>query len=129
MVDKAERSAPETLWVYAYEFARPPEESQLAGIRALLEGEHMTARRTGRKWTGKLVCERQVTHILVVSDSPDQGREANRRIESRLKLMQMAVSLTVPMAVSDDEAPSPEGGPAAPEPGSSPGGRFPGLFT
>jgi len=118
MVDKAQRSPPDTLWVYAYEFARPPEENQLNAIRTLLEREHMTARRTARKWTGKLVCERRLTHILVVSDSPDQGREVNHRIESRLKLLQAAFSLTVPMALPDDEAPSPDGGAAVSEPGS-----------
>jgi hypothetical protein len=64
-----------------------------------------------------------------VSDSPDQGREVNRRIESRLKLLQAAFSLTMPMALSDDEAPSPEGGAARPEPDGQTGSRFPGSFT
>jgi hypothetical protein len=128
-VDRAPRSSPETLWLYAYEFARPPEENQLTAIRALLEEEHTTARRTARKWTGRLVHERRLTHILVVSDSPDQGREVNRRIESRLKLLQAAFSLTMPMALPDDEAPSPEGGAAGPEPDGQTGSRFPGSFT
>ena len=116
-VKKAQRSLPATLWVYAYEFARPPLENQLTAIRALLEREHTVASRTARKWTGKLVCERRLTHILVVSDSPDQDREVNRRLESRLKLLQTAFSLTVPLALPDDGAPAPEGGAVASEPG------------
>jgi hypothetical protein len=113
LVDKAQRSPPGTLWVYAYEFARLPEENQLNAIRALLDREHTTARRTARKWTGKLVCEQRVTHILVVSDSPDQSREVNHRLESRLKLLQAKFSVTVPMSLPDDEAPSPDGRAAA----------------
>lgn len=117
-MDQAQRSLPATLWVYAYEFARPPAKSQLTAIRALLDREHAVARRTARKWTGKLVCERRLTHILVVSDSPDQSREVNRRLESRLKLLQTAFTLTVPMALPDDTAPSSDDGAAALEPGS-----------
>jgi hypothetical protein len=115
MVKKAERNLPATLWVYAYEFARPPAENQLKAIRALLQREHTVAQRTTRKWTGKLVCEQRLTHILVVSDSPDQDREVNRRLESRLKLLQAVFSLTVPMALPDDGAPSPDGGGTAPQ--------------
>lgn len=123
MVKKAHGSPPATLWVYAYEFARPPEQHQLTAIRALLEREHTAARRAERTWSGRLVYEQRLTHILVVSDSPDQGREVNRRLESRLKLLQAAFSLTVPMALPDDEAPSPDDGAAASEPGSQQDGR------
>jgi hypothetical protein len=103
--------------VYAYEFGRPPAGDQLGAIHAFLEKEHSAARSATRTWTGKLVCEQQLTHILVVTDSPDQNREVNHRLESRLKLLKAAFSLTVPMALADDEVPSPEGGVAAPEPG------------
>lgn len=118
MVKKAQRNLPPPLWVYAYEFGRPPAEEQLSAIRTLLEKEHSAAGRAARTWTGRLVCERRLTHILVVSDSPDQGREVNRRIESRLTLLQAAFSLTVPLALPDDEAPSPDDGAAVSEAGS-----------
>jgi hypothetical protein len=116
MVKKAQRRLPATLWVYAYEFARPPAPHQLTAIRAFLERERTAARRAERTWTGRLVCEQRLTHILVVSDSPDQDREANRRLEGRLSLLQAAFSLTVPLALPDDEAPSPDGGAVASEP-------------
>ena len=38
-----------------------------------------------RVWAGRMVREQRVTHIMVVSDSPDQTLEVNRRLESRLE--------------------------------------------
>lgn len=116
-VEKALRSPPKTLWAYAYEIVPPQAEDQLNAIRTLLEKEHSEAERAARTWTGKLVCEQHVTHILVVSDSPDQRREVNRRLEGRLKQLKAEFSLTVPMALADDEAPSPGGGAAVLKPG------------
>ncbi len=104
-VEKARRGVPKSLWAYAYEIVPPPAEDQLSAIRTLLEKEHSEARRAARTWTGKLVYGPQVTHILVVSDSPDQRRDVNRRIEGRLKQLKAAFALTVPMAVADDKAP------------------------
>jgi hypothetical protein len=90
------------LWAYAYEIVPPPAKDQLTAIRPLLEAEHADAKLAKRTWTAKLVCEQQATHILVVSDSPDQRRDVNRRLESRLTQFKAAFSLTVPMAVGDD---------------------------
>lgn len=104
-MDEERSGAAKALWAYAYEIVPPPADDQLAAIRTLLEHEHSEARRAARTWTGRLVHDPQVTHILVVSDSPDQRRDINRRLEGRLKQMQAAFSLTVPMAVADDKAP------------------------
>ncbi len=104
-MENARRSLPKPLWAYAYEIVPPQAEDQLNAIRTLLEEEHAAARRAARTWTGKLVCGQQVTHILVVSDSPDQRREVNRRLEGRLQQLKAQFSLTVPMALADDEAP------------------------
>ncbi len=104
-MQKARRSLPKALWAYAYEIVPPLGEDQLNAIRTLLEKEHSEAQRAASTWTGKLVCEQQVTHILVVSDSPDQDREVNRRLEGRLRQLKAQFSLTVPMALPDDEAP------------------------
>jgi hypothetical protein len=98
-VKKARRSLPRTLWAYAYDIVPPQAGGQLNAIRTLLETEHSEAQRAARTWTSRLVCERQVTHILVVSDSPDQRREVNRRLEGRLKQVKAGFSLTVPMAL------------------------------
>ncbi len=104
-MEKARRRPLKPLWAYAYEIVPPPAEDQLTAIRTLLEKEHSEARRAARTWTGKLVHGPQVTRILVVSDSADQDRDVNRRLEGQLKQLKAAFSLTVPMAVADDKAP------------------------
>jgi hypothetical protein len=103
--------------MYAYEFGRPPPEDQLGAIRAFLDEEHSAARRADRTWTGKLVCDGQLTHILVVSDTPDQSREVNRQIERQLSRLQAVFSLTAPMVLDDGEDASLEGRANSPVPG------------
>jgi hypothetical protein len=49
-----------------------------------------------------LVVEEQVTHILVVSDSPNQDLEVNRKLEAELKRLDAAFVITTPL-----ELPSP----------------------
>lgn len=114
---KPQRHHPTTRWMYAYEFGRPPPEDQLDTIRAFLDEEHSAARRAERTWTGKMVCDGRLTHILVVSDSPDQGREVNRQLESQLSRLQAVFSLTAPMVLDDGEDASPEGRADGPVPG------------
>jgi hypothetical protein len=97
-----------TLWVYAYEMMPPKFEEQLSAIRTMLAREHADAKGAARRWTGNLVCESVATHILVVTDSPDQDREVNRRIEAWLTEQETGFSLTAPMLIADDETPSPE---------------------
>lgn len=99
------RSLPNRLWAYAYEIVPPQRGVQLSAIRTLLVKEHADAHRAARTWTGKVVCEPKVTHILVVSDSPNQRCEVNRRLERMLRGLNAVFSLTVPMAVDDDDTP------------------------
>lgn len=106
-VQKAGRGLPKTLWAYAYEIVPQQGEAQLKAIRTLLEHEHTQAKVAGRTWTGKLVRGQEVTHILIVSDSPDQHGEINRRLAARLKQSNAAFSVSVPMELVNDEAPSP----------------------
>lgn len=114
---KPQQPHPTTRWMYAYEFGRPPPEDQLDAIRTFLDEEHSAARRAARTWTGKMVCEGQLTHILVVSDTPDQSREVNRQLENQLSRLQAVFSLTAPMVLDDDDDPSPEGRVDSPVPG------------
>lgn len=109
------RSPSSPLWVYAYEFARAPAPNQLGAIRAVLDTEHSAARQDARTWTARLVSEQQLTHILVVSDSPDQTRDVNHRLENRLRLLNTAFTLTVPMPLDGDDESSPEHGVADPD--------------
>ena len=94
---------PKNLWAYAYEIAPPKTADHMKVIEAFLEEEYAQAKQAARTWRGHLVCEQQVTHILVVSDTPDQGGEANRRLERHLKALKAGFSRTVPMPLSDDD--------------------------
>jgi hypothetical protein len=107
-MERARRSSAKTLWAYAYEIVPPQADDQLNAIRTLLEKEHADAGQGARTWTGKLVSEQRVTHLLVVSDSSDQSREVNRRLEGRLTQLRAGFSVTLPMALADEEAPLPE---------------------
>jgi hypothetical protein len=73
--------------------------ARLAVIARLLEEENSTARVETRTWQGRFVTEEQVTHILVVSDSPDQEREINRRLEEEFGKLKAGFSLTPALAV------------------------------
>lgn len=93
-----------TSWAYAYEIAPPQGADRLRPIATLLAHENDVARREGRTWRAKVVLERQVTHILVVSDRPEQDREVNLKLEAGLRDMKVGFSITAPMAVGDDVA-------------------------
>ena len=96
---KARSSLTRLRWAYAYAIVPPQEELELSGIHPLLEQEHTVAERAARTWTGKLVYEQEATYILVVSDSPDQGRPVNRRLERQLRQLNVVFSLTLPMSL------------------------------
>jgi hypothetical protein len=93
--------APKTVWTYAYQIVPPQAEGRLATIKKLLDHEQADARLGKRTWVGRVVLERKVTHILVVSDSPEQNREVNRMLEAELTLLNAGFSITAPMAVAD----------------------------
>lgn len=87
------------LWAYAYQMDPPQTAAGMAPIRALLDEENGEAGRGARKWSARLVVEPQVTHVLIVSDSPALSHEANRKLEAELKASRIGFSVTVPMLV------------------------------
>jgi hypothetical protein len=93
-----------SMWAYAYQIVPPQSETRLAAVKALLDREHTEAKRDARTWEGRFVHEQQITHILVVSDSPDQDGERNQRLESALAELQAAFVRTAPMAVTEPPA-------------------------
>ncbi len=90
-------------WAYGYEITPPLPLDRLSKIESLVEDEHSSAKLGERRWKGRLVVEEQVTHILVVSDSPDQNLEVNRRLEAELRRMEAAFSVPAPLEVRDHE--------------------------
>jgi hypothetical protein len=83
-------------WVYAYELNPPQPEPRLRKIRVLLRRARLAARRGGRLWTGRIVVETNITHILVVTDNPGQVHRVDRAIEAELKHLNMNFALTGP---------------------------------
>ncbi len=92
-------------WAYGYEISPPVTQERLSAIERLLEEEHANARLQTRTWQSRFVVKEQVTHILVVSDSPDQQLEVNHRLEAELTRLEAVFSLTPSMPLDDGEKP------------------------
>ena len=104
MLDEKRTPPPKTIWAYAYQILPPQGAERLRAITTLLDTAHTEAQRGARTWTGRVVLEEQVTHILIVSDSPEQNHEGNRILEAKLQELNAGFSITVPIAVADDAA-------------------------
>jgi hypothetical protein len=104
MPDNKATPPPKTIWAYAYQILPPQGAERLRAITTLLDHAHTEAQRDARTWTGRVVVEEQVTHILIVSDSPEQNHEVNQRLEAKLQELKTGFSITVPIAVADDAA-------------------------
>jgi len=102
---KKRRPASKAIWAYAYQIMPPQPEDRLDAIKTLLDNENSEAQRGARTWSGRVVVEQQATHILVVTDSPDQNNEVNRKLEAALTELNAGFSITTPMAVEDGAVP------------------------
>jgi hypothetical protein len=102
MLKKIPGVPPKPIWAYAYELIPPQPEERFRPVRTMLEREHEEAARGARTWVGSLVAERQLTHILVLSDSPEQDLEINRTLEAKLTELKATFSITAPMRVAED---------------------------
>lgn len=100
LVSKRQRRPAQARWVYAYELNPPQPEPQFRRIRALLRRAQLAAQRGGRLWTGRIVVETNITHILVVADNPGQVHDVDRAIEVELKSLNMNFALTGPARFS-----------------------------
>jgi len=108
MPNKKSIPRPKTIWAYAYQILPPQPAARLHTINTLLDHAHAEAQRNARTWTGRVVVEEQVTHILIVSDSPEQNHEANQKLEAKLQELNAGFAITVPIAVADDTAVTPD---------------------
>lgn len=96
MAAKRQRSRAQARWMYAYELNPPQPEPRFKKIRILLRRARAAARRSGRLWTGRIVLETNITHILVVTDHPGQVNILDRAIEAELKHLNMDFALRGP---------------------------------
>ena len=95
-----------TIWAYAYRLSPPLPPAKLRQLKELLEREHAAARERDGTWEARFVTDERVEHILVLTDSPDLDRDANKHIEEALQELDAGYSLTVPLAVDDGGADS-----------------------
>jgi hypothetical protein len=100
MASDVRDSTPQSVWVYAYKLSPPQAVSRLQTIQPLLAEALSDAKNEARTWAGTVVLEERVTHILVVSDSPEQNHAGNRRLETELQQLGAEFSVTAPMALS-----------------------------
>ena len=87
-------------WAYAYQLNPPQPEPRFAKIKMLLRRARLAAQRAGRLWTGQVVKDAHITHILVVTDAPDEARAVDRAIDAELKRLKMGFAITGPARVS-----------------------------
>ena len=99
MIPKQRPRAPKS-WAYAYQLDPPQPEPRFAKLKILLRRARLAAQRDGRLWTGQVVMEAHITHILVVTDAPDEGRAVDRAIDAELKRLKMGFAITGPARVS-----------------------------
>lgn len=97
MVTRTAAPSPKPIWAYAYQLSPPQPADRLCTIQPLLDDEQVDARRNGHTWAGRMVTEERITHILVVSDSPELDHEGNRKLESELKELKAKFSISAPM--------------------------------
>jgi hypothetical protein len=88
------------LWAYVYQLLPPQLADRLRTIQPLLDDEQVDARRTGRTWAGRVVPEERITHILVVSDSPDHNEGSNQKLESELGELKTEFSVSAPLPLT-----------------------------
>jgi len=87
-------------WAYAYQLNPPQPEPRFAKVKLLLRRARLAAQRDGCLWTGQIVMESHITHILVVTDAPDEVRAVDRAIDAELKRLKMGFAITGPAMVS-----------------------------
>lgn len=122
MGNRSRSPPPPTIWSYGYEISPPLPPARLRTIERLLAIEQSKARRLDRRWASRFIVDDRVTHIMVVSDSPNQQLEINRRLEDELAKLKAGFSITPPLVVVDDDerqAPSDDLPPTDPPVGRS----------
>ena len=92
--------AVKNLWAYAYEIRPPLPSAQLRTIRVLLKDATAAAQDAVRTWSARLVLERRVTHILIVSDDVGLDDAIKGRLDAELGRLDASFSVTAAMAVT-----------------------------
>lgn len=97
-------SSPPNLWAYTYRLVPPLPTERLRAVRALLAHERKSAKARDGIWQGRMVSDDRISHILVLSDSPDLDDDINRRLAAALQALDASFAITIPLAVGDRHA-------------------------
>lgn len=98
------------IWAYSYWFVPPLARYRTGPIEALLYDGHEKARRAAFIWEGRLINGDEITHILVVSDQPDQNLEVNHLLEAELNRLEAPFTVTRAVAIKGKSTPGPSPG-------------------
>jgi hypothetical protein len=71
----------------------------LGQLRELLDSENAHAFEHAHAWAAQLILEQRSTQILVVSDSPEQNRAVNHRLETALHRLDAQYRVTSPIEI------------------------------
>jgi hypothetical protein len=114
------RSHHRALWAYGYQLVPPVARDRMGPLEALLDEGHAKAVLAALTWEGRLINGDDITHILVVSDRPDQDLPVNRLLEAELNRLEAPFAITPAIGTGDDSGPGPR-----PDPGWGSGLRRP----
>lgn len=92
------------MWAYAYQILPPQSRASLRTIRTLMDHEHATARAAMRLWTGRIVCGRGLTQILIVTDNLQLDHGINLRLETELGNLKVEFSISEPVLLPGNAA-------------------------
>ena len=90
------------IWTYGYTLLPPVTRDRMGPMEALLDQGHADARLAALVWEGRLVNGDGITHILVVSDRPDQDLEVNQLLVAELNRLEAPFVITRAMAVGGE---------------------------
>jgi hypothetical protein len=99
MVPKRRRRQSHAHFVYAYELDPPQPEPQFNKIKEVLSRARRAAARGGHLWTGRIILETKVTHILIVTDRAGQVHDTDRAIENELRRLKAGFAVRGPARV------------------------------
>jgi hypothetical protein len=94
------------VWAYAYLIVPPQSKRCLDTIRDALDHAHAEAKTEARIWAGRLVLERLATRILIVSDSPDQGRGVDHTLAAEVRRLQATFTRSESMEIPAEVEPT-----------------------
>jgi hypothetical protein len=87
-------------WAYAYLMVPAQPRNRLGAIQTILDDESTSGEGA---WTGRLILERRMTHILLVGESPEPDPKINLRLETELRRLKVEFFRTssIPVAACE----------------------------